>query len=157
MSDERPLDPDVDLHIPAQRGELERAPWRVLGAIALGGALGALARYGLMTLLPARPGGFVWATFLINVTGCLLIGVLMTAIAALPALPALTRPLLGVGVLGGFTTFSAYVVDVHRVGEAGAPGTALLVLAATPLAALPAVWLGTAVAGALLRRAGVAG
>ncbi|WP_106400449.1 fluoride efflux transporter FluC [Actinocorallia populi] len=153
MAADQPRDPDVDLGFPAQRRELERAPGPLLGAIALGGALGAAARHGLTVLLPTPLGGFALATFLINVTGCLLIGALMAAIAAVPSLPALTRPFLGVGFLGGFTTFSTYAMDVHR---ADSPLTTVLVLSATPLAALPAVRLGAAAARIPLRRTGTA-
>ncbi len=134
-----------------RRRRRAHALYRTLAAIALGGILGALARYGLAVALPSHPGGFVRATFLINVTGCLLMGALMALLAARPTLPPLTQPFLGVGVLGGFTTFSTYILDVH---QADSPGTTLLVLAATPLAALPAVWLGSAITEALLRRTG---
>ncbi|MGN9840251.1 fluoride efflux transporter FluC [Nonomuraea sp. H19] len=145
---DRPIDPDVDLHVPVQRAELH---WPVLAAIAAGGALGALARYGVQSALPAGPAGFPWATFWINVSGCLLIGVLMVMITEVRQAHRLTRPFLGVGVLGGYTTFSAYVVDIQRVLAAGAPVTALAYLAGTMAAALAAVvagmWLTRLVAG----------
>lgn len=136
---DRPIDPDVDLHVPAQRAELH---WPVLAAIAVGGALGALARYGLQTALPTGPADFPWATFLVNVSGCLLIGVLMVVITEVRQAHRLVRPFLGVGVLGGYTTFSTYVVDVQRAVAAGAPLTGLVYLAATMLAAVAAVVAG---------------
>ncbi|SBT42284.1 CrcB protein [Micromonospora auratinigra] len=151
--DEHRVDPDVDLRVPADRRELAAHPAAVLGTIAAGGALGALARAGVQTAFPHPPAGFGWATFGVNVTGCLLIGALMAVLTARPAGP-LVRPFLGVGVLGGFTTFSTYVVDVRQAVAAGAPGTALAYLAATVLLALPAVVAGDAVAGRLLARAG---
>lgn len=64
----------------------------------------------------------------------------------------MARPFLGVGVLGGFTTFSTYAVDVQQAIVAGAPGTALAYLAATALGALVAVAVGDAVTAGLLRR-----
>ncbi|MFR9777592.1 FluC/FEX family fluoride channel [Micromonospora sp. MS34] len=152
--DEFRVDPDVDLHVSADRGELAAHPAAVLGAIAAGGGLGALSRAGVQTLFPHPPAGFPWATFGVNLAGCLLIGVLMAVITARPAGP-LVRPFLGVGVLGGFTTFSAYAVDVQRTVAEGAPGTALAYLAATVIGALLAVWTGDAVAGRLLARAAV--
>ncbi|MET7331966.1 CrcB family protein [Nonomuraea sp. NPDC005650] len=136
---DRPIDPDVDLHIPAQRAELH---WPVLGAIAAGGALGALARHGLQSAMPSGPGDFPWATFLVNVSGCLLIGVLMVVIAEARPAHRLVRPFLGVGVLGGYTTFSTYVVDIQRAVTAGAPLTGLAYLAATLVTALAAVVAG---------------
>ncbi|MEU1886780.1 CrcB family protein [Micromonospora rifamycinica] len=155
----RRVDPDVDLRVPADRGELTAHPAAVLGAIAAGGVLGALARAGVQTALPHAPTGFPWSTFAVNVTGCLLIGALMGVLGRRPARvpgrrPArvpgrrragpLVRPFLAVGVLGGFTTFSAYVVDVHRALAAGAIGTALGYLAGTLVGGLLAVAAGDA-------------
>ncbi|WP_431876468.1 FluC/FEX family fluoride channel [Micromonospora marina] len=148
MSDPR-VDPDVDLRVPADRKELSEHPAAVLGVIAAGGVFGALARAGAQSAVPHQAGGFPWATFAVNVTGCLLIGVLTAALAARPAHP-LTRPFLGVGVLGGFTTFSAYAVDAQRLLAGGAAGTAAVYLAATVLAALAAVAAGDAVTARVL-------
>ncbi|ATO12802.1 fluoride efflux transporter CrcB [Micromonospora sp. WMMA2032] len=143
------VDPDVDLRVPADRGELTAHPAAVLAVIAAGGVLGALARAGVQAAVPHPPTGFPWATFGVNVTGCLLIGVLMAVLTARPAGP-LARPFLGVGVLGGFTTFSAYAVDAQRLVTAGAAGTALVYLALTVLGALVAVAVGDAVTARLL-------
>ncbi|MCX5116368.1 CrcB family protein [Micromonospora sp. NBC_00362] len=145
-------DPDVDLRVPADRRELTARPATILAAIAAGGVLGALARAGLQHAVPHPPAGFGWATFTINTSGCLLIGVLMAVLGHLDGGPPLARPFLGVGVLGGFTTFSTYAVDVQQAIVAGAPGTALAYLAATVLGALVAVAVGDAVTAGLLRR-----
>ncbi|MFD5510515.1 CrcB family protein [Streptomyces sp. NPDC127051] len=133
------IDPDVDLHVPGQRAE---RPGPVLAAIAAGGALGSSARYGTALLWPAGPGGFPWATFWTNAIGCALIGVLMVLISegGRSAPHPLVRPFLGVGVLGGFTTFSTYAVDFSRLLEEGEPGTALAYAGLTVIAALGAVW-----------------
>ncbi|MEU9510500.1 CrcB family protein [Micromonospora sp. NPDC048170] len=146
------VDPDVDLRVPADRGELTARPRAVLGAVAAGGALGALARAGLQHVFPHGPTGFPWATFAVNLSGCLLIGVLMAALDRSGGRRPLLRPFLGVGVLGGYTTFSTYAVDIDRALSAGAPAVALGYLAATLLGALAAVWLGDALAGRLLDR-----
>jgi CrcB protein len=143
------IDPDVDLHTAAGRSELRPNPAPVLAAISAGGVLGALARYGIAVAWPHHdPAGFAWATWAINVTGCLLIGVLMALIPRRWAGQRLIRPFWGVGVLGGYTTFSTAAVDVLRA----APVTALLYLAATLIGALLAVWAGTALTEALVRR-----
>ncbi|MBF8189841.1 CrcB family protein [Nonomuraea sp. K274] len=136
---DRPIDPDVDLRLPEQRAE---AHWPVVAVIAAGGALGALARHGVQSALPAAPAGFPWATFWVNVSGCLLIGVLMVLITEGRQAHRLVRPFLGVGVLGGYTTFSTYVVDFQRVVADGAPVTGLAYLAGTMAAAPAAVTAG---------------
>lgn len=141
----RPTDPDVDLHVPAQRRELSRHPVAILSAIAAGGAIGALARFGISAAVPHPPGGMDWATFWINVTGSFLLGALMVVITELTTPHHLVRPFLGVGVLGGYTTFSTAMVDVQRMIAAGAAGTGLAYLAGTALAALAAAYLGAAV------------
>jgi fluoride exporter len=133
-----PVDPDVDLNVP-ERTRL--GP--ILAAIAAGGVIGALGRYALAQAWPHPAGGFAWATLVTNVSGCFLIGVLMVFVDR--GVHPLLRPFLGVGVLGGYTTFSTYVVDVQRAAAAGHPGQALAYLAVTLVGALLAVWAGTAV------------
>jgi CrcB protein len=127
-------------------------PWTVLGAISLGGTLGALARYGLAAAFPAPARGFPWVTFAVNTSGCLLIGVLMVLAARLRAGRNLVRPLLGPGLLGGYTTFSTYAVEVHRLARDGAAGTAAAYLLGTVGAAVVAVYAGSAVTRAILVR-----
>ncbi|MCK9894203.1 fluoride efflux transporter CrcB [Frankia sp. AgB32] len=135
-----PTDPDVDLHVPAQRSELRRAPGPLLGMIAAGGAIGACARYGLGLAWPPPAGAFPWTTWAVNVCGCAAIGVLMVLIAEMRTAHPLVRPFLGTGILGGFTTFSTYAVDAERLLDAGRAGLALAYLAGTMLGALGAVW-----------------
>ena len=146
-----PVDPDVDLRVPAQRRELARHHGPVLGVIALGGGLGALARYGLAHLLPTPPGEFPWATFVTNVAGCLFIGVLMVLVTEVWAAHRLVRPFLGVGVLGGFTTFSTYAVEVRALLRPGTVGLAFAYLAGTLVAALLATLVGVWVTRAVRR------
>ena len=122
---------------------LQNQPVSVLGAIAVGGGFGALARYGLTQLLPTPPGHFPWATFTTNVLGCLLIGVLMVLITEVRPAHRLVRPFLGVGVLGGFTTFSTYAVEIRELLRPGTVGVAFAYLAGTLVAALLAVLAGT--------------
>ncbi len=137
-----PVDPDVDLHVPMDRAELVRHHVSVLSAIAAGGALGALARQLVGEAVPTAPGAFPWGTFLINVSGSLLIGILMAVLGLRPAHHRLLRPFLGVGILGGFTTFSTYAVQTHELVRSGHPVVAIVYLAGTVLAAVLAVVVG---------------
>lgn len=108
-----------------------------LPLISAGGVLGALARYGISAAWPHPADGFPWATWVINVSGCFLIGVLLTRLPG-----AHLRLFLGVGFLGGYTTFSTAMVDVLQ-----APAlVGALYLFATALGALLAVWAGSALA-----------
>jgi CrcB protein len=116
---------------------------RLLPAIAAGGVVGALARYGLAEAWPHQVGGFPWATFVTNVAGCFLIGVLLARIT--PRSHQLLRPFLGTGVLGGFTTFSTFAVDTDRLLPDHAV-VALVYFFGTLAAALVAVWAGDRVA-----------
>ncbi|MFE8913024.1 CrcB family protein [Streptomyces globisporus] len=131
---------------------------RVLAAVAAGGALGALARYGALVLWPAPVHGFPWTVFAVNVTGCALIGVLMVLTVERGRVTrALVRPFLGVGVLGGYTTFSTYAADVSGllVRQEAAVATAYTV--ATAVAALGAVWAAAVATRAWLDRGTRAG
>jgi fluoride exporter len=115
----------------------------VLAAIGLGGLLGAELRQGLEVALPRLPNAWPTATLSINTTGCFLIGVLMVSITELFRPHRLLRALLGVGVLGGYTTFSTYTVEAAELLSAGHAGSALGYLVLTPVLALLAVWSGS--------------
>src|SRR3954466_1189222 len=143
-----PVDPDVDP--PAQRRPRDWDP-AVLAAIAAGGVLGAEARYGLSVLRTHEPGHWPMATWLTNVSGCFLIGILMFTITELTSPHRLVRPFVGVGVLGGYTTFSTAMVDVQQMALAGHGGAALGYLIATVTAAVAATF-----AGVTLTRTGAA-
>ena len=120
---------------------------RALAMVALGGLLGASARYGVGLLLPHTAGTFPLGTLLINVVGGFLIGVLIDAVAERPLL----RPFAITGILGGFTTFSTYTVDTEQLLAAGRLATAGAYLVGTLVGALAATWLGLALAR-LVRR-----
>lgn len=102
-----------------------------LAAVALGGIVGALARYGLGRGFPTATGTFPTTTLAINVVGSLLLGLLVGITVRRPATPRLLRPAVGTGVIGGFTTFSTFVVDADRLISTGHVGTAVGYLAAT--------------------------
>lgn len=138
-----PVDPDVDLRLPGQRAETAgHRLWQVLAVISLGGAAGATARYGAERLWPSAHGAFPWTTFVVNVVGCGLIGVLMVLVAEGGwSVRPLVRPFLGVGVLGGFTTFSTYTLDFLRLVRHGEAPVAFGYAAGTLVGALAAVWL----------------
>lgn len=142
---DRVVDPDVDLHDPAQRRELAPRQWDLVLATSVGGILGAWARYGLGVALPNPRHSFPWATLIVNASGCLLIGVLMVVLLELTSPHRLARPFLGVGVLGGYTTYSTFAVEVERLVLAHRPLIALAYVAATLAACAVAVWLATAV------------
>ena len=137
-----PVDPDVDLHIPLIRSELVRHHLSVLTTIAAGGAVGATARQLVGEAWPSARGTFPWGTFLINVSGSLLIGILIAVLAHVPLQHRLLRPFLGVGVLGGFTTFSSYAVQSYDLVTSGHPLVAVVYLGGTVLTALLAVVTG---------------
>nr|WP_221333552.1 CrcB family protein [Nocardia transvalensis] len=123
---------------PAQRRELSRSHGAVLPVIAVGGGVGALARYGLAQWWPTPAGGFPWVTFVTNVLGCFLIGVLMVAITDIWSPHPLVRPFLGVGILGGFTTFSTYANEARDLLRPETVALSFAYLAGTLVCALPA-------------------
>lgn len=137
--------------MPGRRSHLGRIPWLTLGVIAAGGVIGALARQGLWAAFPHQAGAFNWTTLGINSAGCALIGALMTAITEIRHAHRLTVPFLGVGVLGGFTTFSTYIIEAKASITSGAPQTGLAYLAVTLAAALLAVYAGVAATRLLSR------
>lgn len=135
------------------RGGRDAPAGQVLAVVAVGGAAGSVARYGAQVIWPAGPASFPWATFGINLVGCGLIGVLMVLVAegGRPAHP-LVRPFLGVGVLGGFTTFSTYALDYADLLTRREAGTALAYAAGTLAGAMAAVWAAATLTRVAVRR-----
>ena len=101
--------------------------WQGLLPVAAGGALGASLRYGVALCLPiqANAGRFPWATLLVNLLGCALAGALYAWLERSPDTREFWRLLLMVGVLGGFTTFSAFGLETFQLLRQGAFGVAL--------------------------------
>jgi CrcB protein len=114
--------------------------------------LGALLRYQAGLIWPTPVGAFPTTILLVNLLGCLVIGVFLTVVTEIWTTHRLVRPFFGTGVLGGFTTFSTYAVDIQRLVDTGHARTALAYLAATPLAALLAVWAAAAATRRVLIR-----
>lgn len=134
-----PIDPD-----------LAQAPSRptLLGVIGVGGALGTLARYELgLHLRTAGDYGFSFATFIANVAGAFLLGLLVSLAARCWPRAHYLRPALGTGVLGGFTTFSTYLVETDlRLAHGHAP-LGLLYLLGTLVCGLVAACSGLVLGG----------
>jgi fluoride exporter len=143
-------DPDVDLHDPRQRVETRPRQWDLVLATAIGGILGAEGRYGLDLAVPHAAHQFPWSTVVINASGCLLIGALTVVLLELTSPHRLMRPFLGVGVLGGYTTYSTFAVDAQRLVLAHRPlvalGYVLVTLIACGVAVLVSV-VGTQAVG----------
>ena len=135
-----PVDPDIDLR-QARLARRSRGDVAMLATIAAGGATGAAARYLIGQGWPTVAGAFPASTLGINVLGCALIGVLMVLITEVWSRQRLIRPFLGTGVLGGFTTFSTYTVDIQRLVAGAHVDIALFYLVLTPVGALLAVWV----------------
>ena len=115
----------------------------VLG-VALGGALGASARYGADRLIERTLGGlFPWSTVLINVSGCLLIGVFSAAFVDRHHLPAWLRIGIVMGVIGGYTTFSTFAAEALDLDEIHHLAVSSAYLVASVALGMTAVYVGT--------------
>jgi CrcB protein len=126
--------------IEARDGVLDEVLVRTFWAIALGAAVGGLARYYLASAVQQRLGGaFPWGTLLVNVSGSLLLGFIMRYALATPAVSVEVRALLTTGFCGGYTTFSTFSYETAALLEEGqyeragayALGSVLLALVAT--------------------------
>ena len=123
-------------------GRSETLTTRSAMLVAAGAAVGALARWQVAEWFGTEPGHLPWETLLVNLVGCLVIG-----IAAARIEPASDRWFAGVtGVLGGFTTFSAFANETRSLFDADRAGTAVLYVGATLLGGLAAVAAGRRVA-----------
>lgn len=112
-------------------------------AIAAGGALGSVLRYGLSLWVQALAGrGFPFGTLAVNVLGCLAMGFLFVLLDERTGASAVWRAGLLIGVLGGFTTFSAFSIETFNLIEQGALAKAAGNMAANLALCVGAIWLG---------------
>jgi CrcB protein len=160
-----PIDPDgraTDVSLDDETSERDvfrvRRPSRpdrrldILAVIALGGGLGSVARYLVSTAIPVRPGHFPWATFLINMGGCLALGALMVLVVELWPPRRYVRPFAGIGVLGGFTTFSTFTVEIRGLAAHDAWALADAYALNSLAGGVVAVWCGISLARLIGRR-----
>jgi len=119
----------------------------LLLAVFVGGGMGAACRYGVGRFVGERYGGaFPLGTFLINITGCFALGLLVTALAATRRDVALPTALLGTGFLGGYTTFSTYALEGLLLYNEGSRRLAVASLLGPVVAGLLAAAVGAGVA-----------
>jgi CrcB protein len=108
MRTEPPLADTIRAHLPA------------VGVLAVGGGIGSVLRYLLARALPRAADEFPTATLVTNLIGALLLGALVVAVTEVWRPHRLVRPALGTGLLGGFTTFSTFAVEVRSLSRADA-------------------------------------
>lgn len=147
-----PIDPDVEVpQPPPPLRMLLRQHADLLPAIALGGATGSLARWAIARAVAGTT--YPWATFAVNVGGCLLIGLLMAFVLEMRSQRRYLRPLVGVGFLGGLTTFSTFALDTRDLADSSHGLLALVYVVASVSLGLLAVTAGLLGGRAVVRRA----
>lgn len=130
---------------------------REIAFVAVGGGLGALARYAVGLAAAQLIGkGFPWGTLIVNVVGCFIMGIVLQLIGALESkLPGSRDQLefwhkaFAIGFLGGLTTFSSFGADTLREFQGGQPLVALANVVANVALSLAAVWCGSALTAAV--------
>lgn len=126
---------------------------RILLAVALGGGLGTSARYGLVVMTaPVTPPSFPWVTLLINLVGSFGLGLILTLVIEIWPPTRYVRPFVGIGLLGGFTTFSTLAVESSRLIDAGQASLSMAYLVASLVAGMLSCALGAALARRASRR-----
>jgi fluoride exporter len=116
-----------------------RVDRRELAAIFVGGAIGAVSRYGLAEALPHDAGTWPWATFIVNLAGALALGYLTTRLQERLPPTAYRRPLLGTGLCGALTTFSTVQIELLQMLDDGRAGLAAGYAAASIAAGVLAI------------------
>lgn len=113
-----------------------------VAAIFVGGAVGTVLRYLLEVHHPIGPGGFPWPTLTVNLTGSLVIGLILPLTEHVSHRLPVIRPLFVIGLLGGWTTYSTLAVEATLLAKDGHVGTCLAYLAATVVGGVALVIVG---------------
>jgi CrcB protein len=148
-----PIGPDLDRGDPGEPALTHRRPLPrrrhgraqpdVVAVIALGGTIGATARFKLAEAVPHAPGQFPWATFWTNMSGSFVLGFLLIILLERFPPTRYVRPFLATGIIGAYTTMSTYMVEVAELIKDGHAATGLL------------YGVGSAVIGLLLAYGGI--
>jgi len=117
-----------------------------IGAIAVGGSLGTLARYGTDRGLATQPLGFPWPTFTVNVAGSFVLGLIVTLVVERWPPTRFVRPFAAIGFCGGFTTFSTLAVEATQRIQHGRTGVAVAYLVGSLVAGVLAATVGMTLA-----------
>jgi CrcB protein len=111
--------------------------------IAFGGAIGAILRYltavGINLLMPLN---FPLGTLVVNILGCFIIGIVFASLNQLPNFESTLKPFLVIGILGGFTTFSSYAMELLQLTQTQQFGKALFYFSLSNFGGFAAAWLG---------------
>ena len=148
-----PIDPDLAPDAPAhptadcgpaarRAGRARRPEPSVLAAIAVGGALGAPARYGLAQVIHTAVYTFPWATFWTNISGSFALGAILVLISERFPPSRYWRPFVATGFLGAYTTYSTFAVETDLLIKNGHASSGLAYAAASLVAGFLAVWAG---------------
>jgi CrcB protein len=141
-----PIDPDAE----SFEGRQHRVSAATLAVIAIGGMIGATARYGIARWLSVESGRFPWATFWTNLSGSFVLGfVLVVLVERFPA-ARLVRVFVATGIIGAFTTMSTFAVETALLVDDGKASTAAVYVTASVIGGIT-----LAVAGIALARASV--
>jgi CrcB protein len=135
-------DNDPDLLAPAPPGRGRRTRPGILLAIALGGMLGTPARYAIGRVVHVAADTFPWSTFIVNLSGSFVLGVLLTLIIERWPPTRYLRPFAAIGFLGAYTTFSTYMVETDLLLMDGNAGVALAYVLSSLFLGLVAVYAG---------------
>ncbi|MEC8955187.1 MAG: CrcB family protein [Candidatus Thermoplasmatota archaeon] len=120
---------------------------RLVALVAAGGAIGAVARYALQQWLPSDT--LPWGTMTANLAGSLLLGLLLGAAAAGATVSDETILLFGTGLLGAFTTMSAFAVDTIRLAETS-PSSTVTMITTTILGSIALAWIGWRISASII-------
>lgn len=150
LDDELPIDPDLESTEPGagtgrpgvQAPSATHPSTDTLAAIALGGAVGTTLRAVLGQLVPTSTGHFPATTMVINIVGSLVLGTVMVIFTELTPNAHRLRLFVTTGILGGFTTFSTFTVDIAQLSRRGHVGTAAVYLTATIVGGVVAAFCG---------------
>jgi CrcB protein len=118
--------------------------------IGIGGFVGAIARYQVASLVQARvPAGFPWGTFIVNTSGCLIMGIVTTLLTERLVVNPQWRFLIPIGFIGAYTTFSTFELELFQANMEGAWLVGGAYVAGSVLAGYVALWSGVVLARAI--------